>query len=261
MTPAATIAADTTAATTADGQREADRIALVDALNLPTETTWTDALNSAALLPAALAESRSAEEYHRLVAALLCTPTEAPLASPDPNDARVAVRSTLVVMAIKLMAAAVRANPNARNYGAWRVGANPDADPKAEPGSPEDIEGWDIHVACVRPGAKGPADLVAEKVEEIDRLRVELAEAQATIANERGEGEAPIPGFHWSLGRRAWVYQPWLMVPKEKGPERVVRLGPLGWELYLDGLRTREEYQSARAAMADSATAAAKGGE
>ena len=132
----------------------------------------------------------------RLVNALLCKPTKvAPLSNQDQNDARVAVRSTLMVMAIKLMAAAVRANPNARNYGAWKVGANPDADPKAEPGSPEDIEGWDIHVACVRPGGKGPADLVAEKVDEIDRLRVDLAEAEATILNERGEGGPPEEGW------------------------------------------------------------------
>lgn len=76
-----------------------------------------------------------------------------------------------------------------------------------------------------------------------------LDEARATLANERGEGEGPSVGWHWSNGRQAWIYQPWLRTPKEHGPERVVRRGPLGWELYLDGLRTPDEYESARAAM------------
>ena len=38
------------------------------------------------------------------------------------------------------------------------------------------------------------ADLRAAR-EEVERLRAELAEAQATLANERGEGEPPVPGF------------------------------------------------------------------
>lgn len=38
------------------------------------------------------------------------------------------------------------------------------------------------------------ADLRAAQAE-VERLRAELAEAQATLANERGEGEPPVPGF------------------------------------------------------------------
>ena len=135
---------------------------------------------------ALLAESRGREEYQRLVNAILCRPVEvAPLSHRDDSDPRVPVRSLLLVMAIKLMAAAVRANPNAKNYGAWKVSANPDAERDPEPGSPEDIEGWDIHVACVRPGGKGPAELVVEVTEERDALRARVAELEATLANER----------------------------------------------------------------------------
>jgi len=108
-----------------------------------------------------------------------------------------------------------------------------------------------------------PDPFSATPSEVLDRVRAVVAERDelaATLANERGEGEPPVRGFHWSLGRRAWVYQPWLMLPKETGPERVVRQGPLGWELYLDGLRTDAEYTSARAGMADSpAVVAARG--
>ncbi len=129
---------------------------------------------------ALLAESRSREEYQRLVNALLCKPTEvAPLSNQDQDDPRVPVRSSLMVMAIKLMAAAVRANPDAKNYGAWCVRANPDAIVAAEPGTPEDIDGWDVHVACVRPGGKGPADLVAELKEEVARLTAEITRLQS----------------------------------------------------------------------------------
>lgn len=186
--------ADTTTADAyANGQREAreaDRVALVDALHLPPETLWEDAVNAAAAYPGALQESRSAEEYQRLVNALLCKPTEvAPLSNQDQSDSRVAVRSTLMVMAIKLMAAAVRNNPDAKNYGSWKVSANPDALHPAEPGSPEDIDGWDIHVACVRPGGKGPSELCAERTKERDDARKDAARIVRSRAAMLPRGE------------------------------------------------------------------------
>lgn len=142
-------------------------------------------------------ESRSREEYQRIVNALLCRPTEvAPLSNQDHDDYRVAVRSSLMTMAFKLMAAAVRTNPNAVNYGAWKACANPEALDVADPGSPEDIDGWDIHVACVRPGGKGPADLCAERTQERDeairerdalRAQVEALADRVTAAEGRQE--------------------------------------------------------------------------
>ena len=50
-----------------------------------------------------------------------------------------------------------------------------------------------ITIACADRGAVA-ADLRAAR-EEVERLRAELAEAQATLANERGEGSPPVPGF------------------------------------------------------------------
>lgn len=135
---------------------------------------------------ALFSESKAREEHQRLVNNVLMRPVEvAPLSHRDVDDPRVPVRSLLLVMAIKLMAAAVRANPDAKNYGAWKVGANPDAAREAEPGSPEDIEGWDIHVACIRPGGKGPADLVADVKAERDAALARVAELKAVVKAAR----------------------------------------------------------------------------
>lgn len=40
--------------------------------------------------------------------------------------------------------------------------------------------------------------------EEIARLKAELAEALATLANERGEGEPPCEGWRWNPHARFW---------------------------------------------------------
>jgi hypothetical protein len=39
---------------------------------------------------------------------------------------------------------------------------------------------------------------------EVDRLTAELAEALATLANERGEGEPPSGGWEWNPHARFW---------------------------------------------------------
>lgn len=39
---------------------------------------------------------------------------------------------------------------------------------------------------------------------EIDRLTAAMVEAEATIANERGEGEPPTPGWNYDAGE--WVH-------------------------------------------------------
>jgi hypothetical protein len=49
------------------------------------------------------------------------------------------------------------------------------------------------------------ADLRAAEAE-VERLRAELAEAQAVFANEYGEGPPPEPGWVWAPVLRQWTY-------------------------------------------------------
>ena len=89
---------------------------------------------------------------------------------------------------------------------------------------------------------------------EVERLRAELAEALATLANERGEGEPPEEGWVWRGSY--WV----------SGLHKVQLMrGNNGWhveDLWFDwrGPPAEPSYPTARAAMR-AASAAAKGGE
>lgn len=91
-----------------------------------------------------------------------------------------------------------------------------------------------------------------ERLEAVRLLRTELAEALATLANERGEGEPPDPSFKWRAGR--WV--------SDTIGAQIVR-GERGWhveDLWYDAHVQHSEpaHPSARVAMI--AASAAKGG-
>lgn len=103
------------------------------------------------------------------------------------------------------------------------------------------------------------ADLRAAR-EEVERLRGELAEAQATLDNERGEGEPPEPGWRWTDCAGwgwAWVFgatspDAWVAVGRKPGSGWYVRLG----SAYIGAYRqVAVSYQTARAAMRASAKA------
>lgn len=101
------------------------------------------------------------------------------------------------------------------------------------------------------PTEYGPHDVGALAVENA-RLKAELAEALATLANERGEGEPPDPSFKWRAGR--WV--------SDTIGAQIVR-GERGWhveDLWYDAHVQHSEpaHPSARVAMI--AASAAKGG-
>jgi hypothetical protein len=100
-------------------------------------------------------------------------------------------------------------------------------------------------------------------VSERDSLRAELAaekaegeELRATLANERGEGPPPSKGWHYSLGRQAWVKQPWLWTPPGPKIESVayllgyVWLGQVGGEIVSKAPHARAAMIAADLALA-----------
>lgn len=98
------------------------------------------------------------------------------------------------------------------------------------------------------PPLKWGANCPAAMREEIANLAASLAEAEATLANERGEGEPPCEGWHYSIGRAAWVCQPWILTPRREGPELAVRRGD-PWRVWVDGVCVYGQHPTARAAM------------
>ena len=89
---------------------------------------------------------------------------------------------------------------------------------------------------------------------EVERLRGELAEAQATIANECGEGEPPEPGWTWeqrterdAVGYLLRRYRAWIWGPEETGFE-VMKEKDGRWSVALESDRI-SYYRTARDAM------------
>lgn len=98
----------------------------------------------------------------------------------------------------------------------------------------------------MRQWAEEAAAAENENAKEVERLRAELVEAEATIANERGEGESPVPGWvatsttNWHRGEGG--------VPGYASVSRgSVRAGRRPWIRYADGRET--EHATARGAM------------
>lgn len=75
---------------------------------------------------------------------------------------------------------------------------------------------------------------------ERDALRAQIAEAELTLLNERGEGEPPEPGWTWYVSGevREW----------RRGGERVIPAHPGRWEVHAHG-RERITRATAREAI------------
>jgi hypothetical protein len=80
---------------------------------------------------------------------------------------------------------------------------------------------------------------------EVDRLTAALAEAEATIANERGEGEPPGPGWVWAEG--AWDHERGTVVGRDEDDRWCFAAS--------DGVYLYPEPNTARAAMRVATTA------
>lgn len=99
--------------------------------------------------------------------------------------------------------------------------------------------------------ANAPTD-IALLLSEVDRLRSELAEALATLANDQCRGEPPAPG--WEENRTAWYWTPPpTSLPRWTHLACVHRPSGMEWVLIVEDRQHNRvfdgEYETARAAM------------
>ena len=98
----------------------------------------------------------------------------------------------------------------------------------------------DVSGALSNPESTGDADLIANAPADLAHLLTLLAEAEAVILNERGEGEPPSVGWAWRDG--AWRKDPHCIVMRGTGDTLWSEHNPVtGWRW--------REIPTARAAM------------
>jgi hypothetical protein len=114
----------------------------------------------------------------------------------------------------------------------------------------DDSERYEIQVHRVR--GESQIDALAKSnaaleraLEAVDRLTAALADAEATIANERGEGEPPEPGWAWAEG--AWDHERGTVVGRDEDDRWCFAAS--------DGVYLYPEPNTARAAMRAATTA------
>jgi hypothetical protein len=88
-----------------------------------------------------------------------------------------------------------------------------------------------VPLSCLLPAGDAHPTIAAEMGTEVLRLRARVAELEATLANERGEGEPPCEG--WAFSHKSDSWQAPHGIAARLSPERVKNEGwkaPYAWE-------------------------------